>query len=42
MEYIEFGMIKVVLIRVIKEKNNIVLKSEMTPSFWDTFFLQMT
>jgi len=42
-EYIELEMMKVVLIRVIKEKKviNIVFKSEMAQIFWDTFFLQM-
>jgi len=35
---------KVILIKVIKEKKviNIVLKSEMTQLFWDTFLLKMT
>jgi len=40
-EYIELGVMKIVLIRVIKGKKviNIVLKSEMAQLFWDTFFL---
>jgi len=40
-KYIELGMMKVILIRVIKEKKviKIVLKSKMTQLFWDTFFL---
>ena len=40
MKYIELGMMKVVLIRVIKGKKiiNIVLKIEMAQIFWDTFF----
>jgi len=39
-EYIELRVMEVVLIRVIKGKKliNIVLKSEMTQLFWDTFF----
>ena len=39
MKYIKLKVMKVILIKVIKEKNNnIVLKSEMTQSFQNFFF----
>jgi len=40
-EYIELWMMKVILIRVIIEKIiiNIVLKSDISPFFWDNIFL---
>jgi len=39
LKYNETRVMKVILIRVIKEKIiNIVLKSEMTYLFWDTIF----